>query len=138
MKILDVPTSLFDLSPLIYREISKIIHKMKSSGSACPFDHMSVTVLKMCPILRSAIHRIIIYYFQNNIILETWKRGFCVLIYKRGSPKQPSNFRPITLESVCAKVLTPLIRNRMYSYLIKNNYIKTDIQKGFGRESPVN
>ena len=104
---------------------------MKSSGSACPFDHVSVIVLKMCPTLRSAIHRIIIYCLQNNIILETWKRGFCVLIYKKGSQKQPSNFRPITLEPVRSKLLTSLIRNRIHSYLIQNNYIKTDIQRGF-------
>ena len=117
-EILDEPTSLFDLFPPTYREISKIIHKMKSSGSACPFDYVSGIALKRCPILRSAFHCIIVYCWQNSIIPETWKRIFCVLIYKKGSPKEPSNFRPIT-EPVCAKVLTSLTRNRIYSYLIK-------------------
>ena len=36
--------------------------------------------LKSCPILRSPLHRIIAYCWQNNINPETWKRGFCVLI----------------------------------------------------------
>ena len=44
MKILDHPNSPFDLPT--YREISKIIRKIKSSGSACPFDHVSVTALE--------------------------------------------------------------------------------------------
>ena len=105
MKILDEPTSQFDLSPPTYREISKIIHKMKSSGSACPFDHVSVIALKRSAILRSALHRIIVCSWQNNIIQETWKKCFCVLIYKKGSPKQPFNFRPTTLEPLRAKML---------------------------------
>ena len=102
IKILDEPTSLFDLSPRIYR--AKLSTKMKSSGSTCPFDHVSVIALKRCPILRSSLHRIIVYCWQNNIIPKNRKRGFCVHIYKKGSPKQPSNFRSITLEPVCAYV----------------------------------
>ena len=41
MNILDEPNSPFDLSPPTYKEISKIIHKMKSSGSISLFDHVS-------------------------------------------------------------------------------------------------
>ena len=108
MKILDEPNSPFELLPSSYREIGKIIHKMKSSGSTCPFDDVRIA-LKRCPILRSAIHHIIVYCWQNNIIAETWKRGFCELIYKKGSPKKPSSFKPITLEPVCTKVLKSLI-----------------------------
>ena len=37
----------------------------------------------------------------------------------------------MTLEPVCAKVLTSLIRNRKHSYRIKNNYIEIDIPNGF-------
>ena len=87
MKILNEPTSQFYLSPPTYREISKIIHKMKSSGSAYPLDNVGVIALNRCLILRSALQRIIytiailqITYTTNNIIPETWKRSFCVLI----------------------------------------------------------
>ena len=41
------------------------------------------------------------------------------------------NFRPITLKPVIAKVFTSLIRNRIYGYISKNNYIDSHIQKGF-------
>ena len=58
MKSLDEPDSPFDKTPPSYREISKIIHKMKLSGSACLFDHVSVIALKRCPILGSALQSI--------------------------------------------------------------------------------
>ena len=41
------------------------------------------------------------------------------------------NFRPITLEPVIARVFPPLIRNRIYVYISKSNYIESHIQKGF-------
>ena len=131
MKSLDEPDSPFDTTPPSYRKISKIIHKMKSSGSACPFNHINVIALKRCPILRSALHRIIVYCWTKKVIPATFRKGFCLPIYKKGTPKEPSNFRPITLEPVCAKVFTSLIRNRMYSSLVNNSYIETNIQKGF-------
>ena len=63
-----------------------------------------------------------------------WKNGITVLIYKKQDPafaNDPANFRPITLEPVIAKVFTSLIRNRIYGYISKNNYIESHIQKGF-------
>ena len=55
MKFLHKPDLPFDATQPSYREISKIIHKMKSSGSACPFDHVNEIALQRCPILRSFI-----------------------------------------------------------------------------------
>ena len=104
---------------------------MKSSDFACPFDHVSLIALKRSPILRSALHRIIVYCWTKKVIPATWRKGFFVLIHKKGTPKEPSNFSPITLEPICGKVFTSLIRNRMYSFLVNNSYIETNIQKGF-------
>ena len=106
MKSLDESDSPFDTIPPSYREISKTIHKMKSSGSACPF--YNAIALKRCPILRSALHRIFICCWTKKVIPVTWRKVFCVLIYKKGTPKEPFNFRPIALEPVCAKVFTSL------------------------------
>ena len=80
MKSLDEPDSQFDITPPSYREISKSIHKMKSSGPACPFDHVSVIALKRCPILRTGLHFIIVYCWTKKVTPVTWKKGFCVLI----------------------------------------------------------
>ena len=130
MKNIHKPTSLFDLS--------QNFHKMRSSGSACLLDHPSIIALKRCLILRSALHHIIVCCWQNNIIPGTWKRNFCVLIYKKVSPKQLSNFSPITLEPVCAKVFTSLIHKiASIAILLKTTTSKLIFQKCFGRESLV-
>ena len=95
---------------------------------------MSIIVLKKCPILRTALHRIIKYCWKNDTFPTEWKYAFTVLIYKRESNKEPSNFRPITLQPVLAKVYSSIIRNRIYTFLIKNKFIETNLQKGFWSE----
>ena len=65
------------------------------------------------------------------MIPELRKNGLTVLAYKKGLADDPANFRPIALEPVIANVLTSLIRNRIYVFLCKNQYIETNIQKGF-------
>ena len=59
MKKLNEPLNLFDLKPPTYKEITGIINKLKSSGSPCPQDQMSIIILKRCSILRTFILKII-------------------------------------------------------------------------------
>ena len=129
MKKLDQPNYSFDITAPTYSEISKIIRKMKSGS--CPFDQISILVLKNCPILRTALHRIMSHYWDRRLLPKSWKQAFTILIHKKDNAKLPSNFRPITLQPVFAKVFTSIIRNGIYSYLVQNEYIETNIQKGF-------
>ena len=54
MKQLPGPSSIFAKSLRMYQEAIKIINKIKSSGSPCPHDHMSIIMLKLCLFLRTA------------------------------------------------------------------------------------
>ena len=131
MKTLDEPTKAFNLAPPSYKEVQKIIFRMKSSGSPCPIDHISVLVLKNCPILRTVLWRVCSYCWEHKYFPAEWKDGTTILIHKKGSASDPSNFRPITLEPVLYKVLTSLIRNRIFTFMLENKFIESNIQKGF-------
>ena len=43
----------------------------------------------------------------------------------------PENFKPITLEPVSFKICTSLLRNRVFTYLINNQFIESLHKKGF-------
>ena len=133
MKKLNEPSNVFDLEQPTYKEITGIINKLKSSGSPCPHDQMSIIILKRCPILRTVIHRIISHCWREQKFPSCWKNAFTILLYKKGSNMEPSNFRPITLQPVFAKIYSSLIRNRIYNFLIDNKFIESNIQKGFWR-----
>ena len=125
------PTVRFNDSPPTYQEITRIIKKMKTSGSPCPLDQISVIVLKRIPYLRSYLTVLIQNIWDTRHLPINWKHAVTILIHKKDSAEDPANFRPITLEPVFLKVFTSLLRNRILAFLKGNNYIEHNIQKGF-------
>jgi hypothetical protein len=127
-KVISITTFLVTLT---YKEITKIITKMKSAASPCPLDQISIIAFKKCPYLRTQLWRILTKVWQGGKFPSVWKEGVTVLAYKKGSPKDPENFRPITLQPVLSKIYTSLIRNRLYTFTLSNKYIESNLQKGF-------
>ena len=125
------PQSPFDLSPPTYEQITAVIRKMKASGSPCPLDQISIICFKRCPFLRTFITEIIKEIWLSGSVPNAWKKACTILIHKKDDTNAPSNFRPITLESIPLKIFTSCLRNAKYSFLAKNNYVNSDIQKGF-------
>ena len=125
------PTHQYDDVSPSYQEVVRAINKTKSRSCPCPLDQISVIMLKRCPQLRSALHKLIVACWQSSKIPECWKRGLTVLIYKKGVTSDPANFRPITLQPVMYKILSSVIRNRLFKYVDSNRYIDKNIQKGF-------
>ena len=78
---------------------------MKTSGSPCPLDKISIISFKRCPFLRSFLTNTIRVIWESGHIPENWKKACTVVVHKKGSRDDPANFRPLTLESVLLKVL---------------------------------
>ena len=59
-----------------------------------------------------------------------WKIALVSPIYKKGSRKSPTNYRPISLTSIPCKILEHLIYSSVYNHLEANS-ILCDAQHGF-------
>ena len=121
----------FNLNPPTYEQITNVIRRMKSSGSPCPLDHLSIICFKRCPFLRTFLADIIRDVWSSGSVPSEWKKACTILIHKKGDIDNPANFRPITLESVPLKVFTSCLRNAIFTFLATNNLIEHNIQKGF-------
>ena len=119
------------MKPPSYQTITSIIRRMKASTSPCPLDKISIICFKRCPYLRSFLTEIIRVIWLSGRVPPEWKKAATILIHKKGSTDDPANFRPITLESVPLKIFTSCLRNSMFNFLKKNNFIENQIQKGF-------
>ena len=104
---------------------------MKSSGSPCPLDQISIISFKRCPYLRTYITEIIKVVWSSGTLPNEWKKACTVLAHKKGDPNDPANFRPITLESIPLKIFTSALRNSIFEFLRLNNFVEHEIQKGF-------
>ncbi|CAB4036416.1 Hypothetical predicted protein [Paramuricea clavata] len=131
ISMLHDPIIEFDLEPPTYRQITNIIRKMKTSGSPCPLDQISIISFKRCPYLRTYLTELIQAVWLSGSVPDEWKKACTILIHKKNDANLPENFRPITLQSVPLKVFTSSLRNAMFSYLLANNFIEHEIQKGF-------
>ena len=74
MTLLDSPSVPFIDSPPSYKEVATAINKCKNGASACPFDQLSILILKRCPILLTLLHSIIVNCLESkahSTLLET-------------------------------------------------------------------
>ena len=72
--------------------------------------------------------------FQASIdqgrIPTDWKSAKIAPVYKKGDRSQPSNYRPISLTSICCKIIEHIIHSSVITHL-ENHSILTDYQHGF-------
>ena len=67
---------------------------------------------------------------QLGILPSDWKLAEVTAIHKKGAKSDRSNYRPVSLTSVCCKILESLIRDYLMSYLLVNNLLSNK-QYGF-------
>ena len=104
---------------------------MRTSGSPCPLDRISIISFKRCPYLRSYLTSIICVTWESDHIPANWKKACTVLVDKNGSRDDTANFRPMTVESVPLKVFTSCLHDFVFSFLIQNDFSEAEIRKGF-------
>ena len=76
---------------------------MKSSGLPNPLDQILIIAFKRSPYFRSYLTKLMEVIWRTNIIQPQWRRAFTILIHKKDSTDDPSNFRPtinITIDAI--------------------------------------
>ena len=56
---------------------------MKTSGSPCPLDQLSIICFKRCPFLRSYLTELFRAVWLSGAIPDEWKKACTILIHKR-------------------------------------------------------
>jgi hypothetical protein len=110
-------------------EVRKKIRKLRKEAAAGP-DEIGPRLLQE---LEDELARPLTWIFRTS--LETgdvpmdWRTANVTPIYKKGAKKDPGNYRPVSLTSVCCKVMESVLRDKMMGYLTQNNLIG-DTQHG--------
>ncbi len=111
-------------------EVKKKIRKLGKDAAAGP-DEIGLRVLQE---LENEISAALVIIFRHSLntgeIPADWKRANVTPIFKKGSKSDLGNCRPVSLTSVCCKILETLVRDGIMSHLEKNNLINQE-QHGF-------
>lgn len=124
-----VGNSIF-LEPVTEAEIIDTINNLKNSNST-GFDEFSVRIIKQCGhLLVKPLSHIINSCFTNGCFPNLLKLSKVICLYKKGDPKEMSNYRPISLLSVFSKIVEKLLAKRILNFLEVNNVLSSN-QHGF-------
>ena len=74
---------LYDLTPPSYNQITKVVPRIKASGSHCPLHKISIIIFKRCPYLRSYLTDLFRIIRKSGKTPHVWKRACTILIHKK-------------------------------------------------------
>ena len=113
----------FTLQPIRLEHLCNIVFSMRNS-SACGADGLCIRVLKMAfHVIGSTLLHIVNACLTLNDVPSVWKHALVHPIFKAGDPVNPSNYRPISILPVMAKIVEKVVQHQLYSYLSKNHLL---------------
>ena len=108
-------------------KLLKNLNPRKASGP----DNISARILKDCaedlaPIITLILQRSI----SEGRVPHDWRQANVTAIYKKGARQDPANYRPVSLTSLCCKLLEHVIVSQTLKHLDKHAILH-DCQHGF-------
>jgi hypothetical protein len=111
---------------LLLEELSNI-----NLTSAPGPDNISGSTLKICTetLVLPLLHIMKLSFFSSTVPTE-WLKASVTAIYKKGDKTLASNYRPISLTSICCKLMERIISKQLINFALKHNVIPPQ-QHGF-------
>jgi hypothetical protein len=95
-----------------------------SSAKAPGPDGITNDVIKILPTeIKTLIHRLFIVMWATGHTPTAWKHSDTCMIYKKGNPTNPLNYRPIGLANTVYKLWTRMVTYVMYEYAEQHRII---------------
>jgi len=106
------------------------LRKLKPA-TACGPDGIQATLLRNASeSLALPLAQLYEFLFNSHSVPAAWKLASVTAVFKKGKPSDVSNYRPISLTSLCCKIMESIIKDDMLAYLLSNGLINRN-QHGF-------
>lgn len=125
-----IPASSMALTPVDEEELIQIVKKFKTKKS-CDNNGISVWLLKKCfSNIVAPITNLLNISFNYGVFPAVLKVAKVTPIFKKDDPRQPSNYRPISILPTLSKIYEKAFAVRLQSFLGRFNILSPD-QFGF-------
>ena len=120
----------FRVAGVTLTELREVVFSMKRSG-ACGPDGVCIRILLLCfdaigPLLLHVVNSCL----STSDFPNSWKHSLVHPIFKSGDPDLISNYRPISIVPIMAKVVERLVQRQLSSYM-SHNHLLSSSQHGF-------
>ncbi len=117
-------------TPSVFSQIY-LLKTFSMPASAAEPDGIGLRLLQE---LESELVEGLVLIFQRSIdtgvVPEEWKSANVTPIFKKGTKSDPGNYRPVSLTSICCKLLESILRDVLMAHLERNKLINQS-QHGF-------
>ena len=90
---------------------------------------LKLTAKQIAPVLQFIFKQ----SFDQGLLPEDWRKANVAAIYKKGVKTDPANYRPISLTSVCCKLMEHILDSQLMKHLSSHSII-TDYQHAFRQD----
>ena len=119
-----VPTTDTDDSLFAMPSAAEINAKLRAMANSAPGkDRVEYQHLRLLDPKGEILHLIYDRCFQQKDVPSLWKTATTILIHKKGSTNDGSNFRPIALVSCVYKLMMAILSKRMNTFAIDNDLL---------------
>ena len=112
----------------IKKQLESIQPDKASGPDMIPARVLKETASELAPVLASIFQQ----SYDTGTLPQTWKDATITPIYKSGPRTDPKNYRPVSLTSLCSKVMEHIVCSEVSRHLSSNNIV-TPHQHGFRR-----
>ena len=120
----------FRVAGVTLAELRKVMFSMKRSG-ACGSDGICIRILILC---FDAIGPVLLHIINTCLTScdfpDSWKHSLVHPIFKSGDPSIVSNYRPISIVPIMAKITERVVQRQLSAYM-SNNHLFSSSQHGF-------
>ena len=113
------------------KKVKEKIGRLRRGVAAGP-DNIGPTLLQELVIEVASPLASIMRKTLDGIIPADWRTANVCPIFKKGAKSSPGNYRPVSLTSVCCKMMESIIKDDIVRHLERNRLIKPS-QHGFMR-----
>ena len=131
----------YELQDIIFtkEKVESKLKKLKPSSAPGPDQIWPRVLQKLSGSLAIPLAIIFTTCMNEGSVPPDWKLANVTPIFKKGSKGDPANYRPVSLTSVCCKVMESIIRDSIVEHLTRHKLIRST-QHGFvnGRSTQSN
>ena len=110
--------------------VQKLLSKLQPNKATGP-DDLAARVLKEFAVeIAPALSCIFQRSLDTGILPEDWRRANISPVFKKGDRTKASNYRPVSLTSICSKVLEHILHSNISDHLDQYNVLCEE-QHGF-------
>ena len=109
-----------------FHKVLKTLKSLPSKCSKTPDGFLAFFLKSLAPAIAFPLSLLFEMSMSTGHIPLVWKTAFVCPVFKKGSRKQPSNYRPISQMCILCKVMESIISSSMISFLRTHNLISQD------------